>query len=61
MRIMRKQGKRALTPHTKVKNTLPVLDIKTAVNICHIWHYCIINNVAFAKVNTKETFDAIKN
>ena len=35
--------------------------MSTAANMHHRCRYCIINNVAFAKENTNETFDAIKN
>ena len=59
---IRKQGKSALIPHIIFfLNAPPRPEVKTAANMHHRCCFCIIDNVAFAKENTNEIFEAIKN
>ena len=46
---------KTLIPHTRVVNTLPWTDVKTAANINHRCRICVIDNVAFAKKNKNKT------
>ena len=61
MRTIKKQRASALIPHTKVRNAIPWQDVKTAANMYRRCRDCIVDNVAFAHENTKETLEAIKN
>ena len=54
------KGKALFTPHTSVNRALPRPDVKTAANTHHTCRSCIIDNVAFAKENTNETFELLK-
>ena len=61
MHAIKKQGEKSvLIPHTRVKNSLPQGDIKTAASMCQRCCYCISDNVAFANENMNKTFVAIK-
>ena len=42
-------GKNTLIPHTRVINTLPWTDVKTAANINHRCCNCITDNVALQR------------
>ena len=52
--------KRALTLHTRVKTTTPRPELKAAANMHHRCRCFFIDNVAFAKENTNEIYEAIK-
>ena len=52
--------KRALILHTRVKTTTPRPELKTAANMHHRCRCFLIDNVAFAKENTNEIYEAIK-
>ena len=60
-RYQKKRGKSALILHTRVKTTIPRPEIKTVANMHHRGRCFFIDNVAFAKENTNETYQAIKN
>ena len=59
--LKKKRGKGDLILHTRVKTTIPRPEIKTVANMHHRGRCFFIDNVAFAKENTNETYEAIKN
>ena len=63
MRAIRKRrrGKRAFTLHIKVKTATSRPEFKTAANMHHRCRCLFVDNVAFAKKNTTEIYEAIKN
>ena len=50
----------ALILDTRVKTATPRPELKTAANMHHRCRYFFIDNVAFAKENTNEIYEAIK-
>ena len=57
----KKRGKRAFTLHTRVKTATSRPEPKTAANMHHRCRCLFVDNVAFAKKNTNEIYEAIKN
>ena len=59
--LKKKRGKGDLILHTRVKTTTPRPELKAAANMHHRCRCFFIDNVAFAKENTNEIYEAIKN
>ena len=57
----KKRGKSALILHTRVKTATSRPELKTAANMHHRCRCLFVDNVAFAKENTNEIYEAIKN
>ena len=60
-RRRRRRGKGALILHTRVKTTTARPELKIVANMHHRCPCFFTDNVAFAKENTNETYEAIKN